>query len=966
MIRSDEQETHAPAGAVVGPLGVWALAAVLGAAAGERLATRGLGPSWLWGLLALGAGLAVIVAALPLASGIAAARHRGALATLAVIVVLAGAAGLRLVVQDGGLLVELAGRGGAAELRLVVSQEPRPTADGWHVDVRVQQVDGLSTREGAAIRLDDGPDVAPPALGERWTLTASARPVPEGGYGRWLSRRHARVLLDPVRVHTVDQPGPLAGASEHVRERIRRTASAHNPEAVGGLLVGLVTGDLRLLPDDARAAMEATSLTHLTAVSGTHVAVLVAGVLGVCGLLRLGAAGRRRAVLAALVGFAYLTRFEPSVLRAGTMGAVLLLAFARGVPRDARHALAAAVLLLVLIDPMLASTLGLLLSATATAGVLVIAPRVSERLARVPGIPRRLADLTGVTVGAQLAVVPLLLASFGEVPLASVPANLLAVPAGALAAALGFVGAGLAAVHPASAAMVFAAAGLPARVVLRVADTLAGRGGVVDAGRPLAVVALVALGAWLCTREGGRPARAAAGVALVAVTAAGIGGLLPRAPVTTLTVTAIDVGQGDAFLVESPRARILVDAGEDDTAATWLGRHGPSRLDLAVVTHPHLDHVGGMASVLRTVEVGQLWYRPMPNELGAVDEMLGRAADAGVEVRAPVAGERARVGDLDLEILSPGPGRPYRHSGSELNDSSIVVRAHWRQRRVLLTGDVEHAAQRDLLEEPASLRAEAFTVPHHGAGTSEAEFLRAVGAQVGLIGVGRDNRHGHPHPDVLDVLASSGVEVVRTDEHGTTRVEVPAPAPAPTFPADAHAWPGGDGPVTTAVGPGIGSCAWIPCTCSSATTTTCCDARSTTSSRTCVPRTPKSTSRSTMSPRRSACPSSVPSRCSVGDRAWCCAVSRASAASSRRSSRPTWSSPQRRRCWCWSRAASDAYRRSGDWPRSTAPAPTSRRRRTGTSAGGTASRARSSVVRAARRTPPRSRRSVPTPAPMPA
>ncbi len=768
-----EEDPAAPTGAVLGPLPLWAGAAVVGAAAGEWLGHLGA-PTGVFGGAALaGCCLALALATAGRESGSTSAACRGAGATVAVLVVMAGVAGLRVDTLGAGLLPDLAGQGGAATLSATVAQEPRDVARGWHVDLRVGAVDGVATRERAALVLDE--DHEPPGLGQRWQLEATARPLPEGGYGRWLAGRHARVLLDPVTIEPVGAPGWAATSSEHVRARIRRAATAHNPPAVGGLLVGLVTGDTRHLPDEDERAMQATSLTHLTAVSGTHVAILVAGVLGLCGLVRVGARGRRWTVGVTILGFAYLTRFEPSVLRASTMAGVVLLAFARGVPRDARHALAGAVLVLVLIDPMLAGSLGLLLSATATAGVLVVAPRVRERLERVRRLPRRVADLLAVTIGAQITVVPLLLVTFEEVRLASVPANLLAVPFGALAAALGFLGAAVSTVSVDAASVVYLAAGVPARVVLLVADRLADAGGVVDATRPAAVLALAATAAWLCTRPGSRSSRVGLGLALSGVVAAGVPVVVGPLPVQTLAVTAIDVGQGDAFLVESPGARLLVDAGEDSTAARWLRGRGRPRIDVAIVTHPHLDHVGGMADVLRTVTVGAVWYRPMPNELAAVDDLLQQADEDRVPVAAPSAGQRATVGDLVVEVLGPPPGRPYRFSGSELNDSSIVVRVHWGDRRVLLTGDAEHAAQRDLLEHPDLLRAEAFTVPHHGAATSEEEFLRAVGAQVGLIGVGEDNRHGHPTPEVLDLLEALDVEIVRTDLHGTTRVEVPPP-----------------------------------------------------------------------------------------------------------------------------------------------------------------------------------------------
>jgi competence protein ComEC len=710
-----EEDRAAPLGDVLGPLPVWAVAAV-GAASGSTWLARtvDVGPRVAPALLVC----AVVAAALtavtargrwaaagPQARSVPAGTAVGVLVTVTVVVVVAGAAAVRVATADLGLLPALADRGGSVELAATVAHEPRPVADGWHVLVRVHEVDGRPTRERAAFVLPDPgatPDgMPPPALGQPLRLTGSARPLPAGGYGRWLADQHAAVVLDPARVALDGRPGPASAVSEHVRQRLRATAVARQDERVGGLLVGFVTGDTRLQPDDDREAMRRSGLTHLTAVSGTHVAVLVAGLLALAVPLRLGAAGRRWVLLVGLLAFAFLTRFQPSVLRAGTVGAVALLAGVRGVPRDARHVLAGAVLLLVLVDPLLANSLGLLLSATAAAGVVVLAPVVRARCHR---LPPRVADLLSVTVGAQLAVLPLLLVSFGEVPLASVPANLVAVPAAVVAVGAAFVAATVAVVAPPFGEVLFMLAGLPARVVLWSAHRFADVGFVATTSRPARVVALLLGALWLLL-----PARApwlrraTAAVTVAAVVVAGTPAALGRLPPSGFGVTAIDVGQGDAFLLETPAARVLVDAGEDDAAARWLRDHGRRRLDLVVVTHPHRDHVGGAPQVLRTTDVAAVWFRPMPTELPAVAELLQVAAERDIPVRGPVAGDTATVGDLHLEVLSPGPGRPYRWSGSELNDSSIVVLATWRDRRVLVTGDVEGVAQADLLALPGEV-----------------------------------------------------------------------------------------------------------------------------------------------------------------------------------------------------------------------------------------------------------------------
>ena len=287
----------------------------------------------------------------------------------------------------------------------------------------------------------------------------------------------------------------------------------------------------------------------------------------------------------------------------------MLLADARGVGTDAVHGLAVAVVVLLAADPALAGSLGLLLSVAATAGVLVVAPRIASRLGRLPS---SLATLASVTLGAQLAVAPVLLAAVGEVPLASVPANLLAVPAAALASTVAGLAAIVALVHVGAGAAVVALADPPLRVVLaaaRVPDLP-----VVSVHQPAVLLLAVAAAGWLLAPRRGALARVAiAGVALGAALLVPVARPLPA----VLTVTAIDVGQGDAVLVEGGGARILVDGGPDeDTAAAWLRRRGIRRLDLVVLTHPHADHATGLPTVLDRLDVGAVWLRPVEGHEG--------------------------------------------------------------------------------------------------------------------------------------------------------------------------------------------------------------------------------------------------------------------------------------------------------------------------------------------------------------
>ena len=239
--------TPPPVGAVLGPLPVWAVTAVVGALLGELIGEQLLAAdvrtsdAWRWGwalvgLLAAGMIMTVVV-------GRATSRSRpgtttvGTVGVILVLGVCVIGTVLRIATVNDGLLPDLARQGGVREVTATVVHEPRPIATGWSVLVRVDDVDGEPTRERAALTLDD----PPPALGSRWDARASARPLPDGGYGRWLSRQHATVLLDVLSWEAQGDPGHLAAVSEHVRARIRAAATRHLSDRTGGLLVGFAT-----------------------------------------------------------------------------------------------------------------------------------------------------------------------------------------------------------------------------------------------------------------------------------------------------------------------------------------------------------------------------------------------------------------------------------------------------------------------------------------------------------------------------------------------------------------------------------------------------------------------------------------------------------------------------------------------------------------------------------------------------
>jgi len=685
----------------------------------------------------------------------------------------AGLAGGRAALLDSGPLARLAGNGGEAAVAATVVTDPRATEFGAWTLVRVSSVDGLRTRARALLRLN-GIDGAP-AVGQRVAFRATGRPLTDEGFEGHIRRLHAGVALTPQSpVRVTARAGPQWRVTNHVRARVREAADWSLPAEEAALLTGLVTGDVGGQPAERQEQFRDAGLTHLVAVSGSNVALVLAGVLGLCGVVGVGARGRRLTGIAAVCWFVLLVRAEPSVLRAALMAVLVLLAGLRGRGTRPPHVLAMAALLLLLSDPFLSGQLGFGLSVGATAGVLILAPRLAASL---PG-PRPVRVLIGASLGAQLGVAPILLTLPEGVGIWSLPANLVAVPAAAVASILGVAAALIAQVSVAGAGVIAVLARPALRVVIWAAETFAA-GPRLHAGHLATPVAALLLAVILTRR---RAPRLAAAALLLTVVAAVMPHLRTAGPVAVVTLTALDVGQGDALLVETPAgagragARMLVDGGPEPGATlAALRGTGVRGLDAIALTHPHADHAGGLPAVLAALPVAVLLVGPLPLEPDTappVAETYAMAGRRGVRVLPVAAGAQFPLGGASVEVLSPPADGSL---GPEPNDNSLVLRVAGSGGTALLTGDAEIAAQERLLRDPGRLRADVLKVPHHGGDTNAPGFLEAVEARAAVLSVGAGNDYGHPDADVLADL--TGIAMYRTDRHGAVRIELHAGGP---------------------------------------------------------------------------------------------------------------------------------------------------------------------------------------------
>jgi competence protein ComEC len=354
----------------------------------------------------------------------------------------------------------------------------------------------------------------------------------------------------------------------------------------------------------------------------------------------------------------------------------------------------------------------------------------------------------------------------------------LAEPAVVPATVFGFAAAVVAPVWLGGAQALAWVAGWPCRWLVWIAERAGGLGG--------------ASLSWPGGAPGGLGLLAVMVVAFVMARRAGLWRLLPVAaliavliqiPVRSVAVgwppagwmmVACDVGQGDAIvLAAAPHVAVEVDAGPDPVAVDRCLRSlGITTVSVLILSHYHLDHVGGIAGVFHGRRVGRVITGPLAEPVSGVDLVHDVVRQHGMAVTAASVGSQYQVGRVRLEIL--GPAAAFHDTRSDPNNSSLIVRATVGDTRVLLPGDAEIEAQQAILAASVDVRADVLKVPHHGSAYSDPTFLAAAHARVAVISVGLHNDYGHPSPILLTELARLGVPVRRTDRDGDVAVVGPA------------------------------------------------------------------------------------------------------------------------------------------------------------------------------------------------
>ena len=613
-------------------------------------------------------------------------------------------------------------------------------------------------------------------------------------------------------VQILSRGSPLESLRAALGDAIERVL----PAPAGGLAAAIVIGLRERVDERLAADFTATGLGHVVALSGWNVAITMA--VADRFAKRFPAKRRRPLLIVVAITYGLFAGASASVIRASFMAAAALIGAASGRPGSGAVALSHAVLALMVLDPAIAADTGFRLSALATAGLLAKSQRWSENATAFgERLPRQLrtgwsfigADVA-VSLAAQAATLGLVIALFGRVAVWSIPLTLLIAPliAPATAAAILATFAGeLVRILPPQLAIVPSLLALPATALFSAAAWIAQIGAHLPAGgievpreATLSIgLALGTVGIWLLLRDepqstrrqadeeaaSSSPAtgRLAFGIALLIAVSA-LTSLGSAAPRGSLRITTLDVGQGDAILVEVSGRRMLIDGGPDPSRlSAELDQIIPAwdrRIDLLVASHPHEDHLAGLPKLLDRYRITSV--------IGSEDRGGGPAASSWREIlqRSRISyhqvftGDRLQLGAARLSVIWPDKtylSLPPGNDGRALNDRSIVLRLDIPGFSALFTGDIESDIDARVIRNIGA-PVDFLKTPHHGSkGSTSRALLDVLDPRVSVVSVGVKNTYGHPSAETLQRLGERGAAVERTDLNGTVTITVPLQQP---------------------------------------------------------------------------------------------------------------------------------------------------------------------------------------------
>lgn len=665
----------------------------------------------------------------------------------------------------------------------------------------ILQVDSLGTHPSAAAavgkvlvrfwRLDLAPN-----YGDRLTITGKLR-APRGernpgefDYQKYLAAAGIHGIVDISRYEQV--AGPTASSARsashflhEMKRRFYQTLHRLHEGQAAALIKALLLGERGEISPELKTAFMRGGVIHALAISGLHIGYVGLIFFTLFSLLRFGYRARVIAVIISVFAYGSLVGFQPPIFRASVMMALFLIGRLLQRQTDFLNVTSVAAMVILLVNPQELFQASFQLSLAAILSIVYIYQRLKFLLEKSQFFltfsstrwGSWIAGLFLVTVAAQIGTLPITVYYFHLLSISAFLLNLIVIPLVGVIIALGLATLAFSLVSLALASFYAQANALCLSLLMKIIEKVSTIEFVaLNTGAiGLATIGLYYLLLWLGLHLERPHYRRALIVSLLLATTVLAGRPLANSR-HWLQVIFFDVGQGDAALVRFPDGKhLLIDAGpqseELDAGARfivpYLERERIHRLDAVVLSHSDNDHIGGMASVLRRVRVGQVIDNGQFQASSICSTYQSIIDSLNLPQRRGYAFQRLPgFEDCGVFILHPTPRFMATHP-DDINNNSIVLKIVYGQRSFLFCGDIGELAESVLVTYGSALWADVLKVPHHGSRTSSSRpWLQLIRPKYAVISLGRDNKFNFPSPTVVKRLQDLGAQIARTDENG--------------------------------------------------------------------------------------------------------------------------------------------------------------------------------------------------------
>ena len=581
--------------------------------------------------------------------------------------------------------------------------------------------------------------------------------------------------ITPEYIVVLNKPNLINNSINSIRNNFILSTKKISSEG-SQLLPGLILGDTRFQSKLLKEDMKSSGLTHLTAVSGGNIAILVVALSFLFRKLKISLRIQIILIFIFLLFFAFLVRTEPSVIRASFMASIVLISILYGVFKQGINALLLTICVVLLLDPNLATSWGFSLSVFATSGLLLFTePILNYLIKSFPWFNQNLLIIISVALAAQFSTMGLVAGFTGLISIWSVIANTLVSPIVPIVTILGYLGLIFSNFNT-SIAIIF---NLPAAVfanwIVMVSHFFANQtfstvkisNGVLGF---LIANTILLLFIYLVRKFQIFTIFTTILFTLLFILISQFIFFKPNWPLKDWQFVMCDVSQGDGLVIRDSLGKtIVVDVGPDGKLMNkCLHKLGIKQIDILLLTHFHLDHVEGLSEVLRNHDIKMAyasWIKEPYEESKRVEQILGHQ-----KINYLLSGQEIYLGKIKLTCLWPTSKKMEIESVA--NNSSLVVLAEIDKASILLTGDIEPPAQEVIRSMWNKLQVDVIKIPHHGSKFQDALFPEWSGARLALISAGVENTYGHPSKEAIKLYEDSKMKVLSSSSSGSISIFV--------------------------------------------------------------------------------------------------------------------------------------------------------------------------------------------------